>query len=133
MSLLEQMKIAQPRPDMNIKVTALTVTQKLYYTYNILLFSYYFIDLISTLNPLFFFVLKMMSAFKVSCIYSNVLQTRLLVECHGSVDRTLDWVSNGCWFKTHHRWSHFNFCLVLIQLRKTGNWPDITEKLLTGA
>ena len=57
-----------------------------------------------------------------------------LVERSDSVGRALDWGSKNCpqsrcvvsLSKTHHH------CLVLVQTRKTGYHPDMTEKLLTG-
>ena len=53
--------------------------------------------------------------------------------------RALHWRSKGCLFKTHgieplccvHELD-FIRCLVLVQPRKTGNCPDMTEVLLTG-
>ena len=62
----------------------------------------------------------------------------LHMEHSGSVGRALDWNSKYCQFETHHCSSHcvvslsktFS-CLVLVQPRKTGNCPIMTEKILT--
>ena len=46
--------------------------------------------------------------------------------------RVLDTRSKGRWFETHCCVLEQDTCLVLVQPRKTGNHPDMTEKLLTG-
>ena len=57
-----------------------------------------------------------------------------LVECktrdEGSLVRDSPLADSLCCFLEHD--FDFIHCLVLVQLRKTGNRPDITEKLLTG-
>ena len=50
-------------------------------------------------------------------------------ECSGKV---LDLRLKDHWLETHQRHCAWSLCLVMIQHGKTGNDPDITEKLLTG-
>ena len=58
----------------------------------------------------------------------------------GSVDNAFDWGLKACYFKTHYLRSHCalylsrTLCLllVMVQSRKTGKGPNMTEKLLNG-
>ena len=46
--------------------------------------------------------------------------------------RVLDLRLRGCWFEPHRKQCVAILCLVLVQPKKTGKRPDMTEKLLTG-
>ena len=55
-------------------------------------------------------------------------------EKSGNIEKVIEWQpcyrSRVCCVLAHN--THFIHCFVLVQPRKTGNHPNMTEKLLTG-